>query len=554
MFQRLVAVLLLFGLNLLTTTPVLADSPDLTAQSVPYQAGFPRHDTSNTLWFASPSVVDIDQNGFLDVLIADGGGCVWGWDHQGNLLPGFPWMTRGSCQYTPRINGPLAIADVDGNNQLEVVAGTEGIDERTGNRGKVFVWNANGSLLPGWPKEMAWNTDHGSGHPEVSSVALANITGDTKLEIVAGTSNNASDGGDSDIDASPNLYIWEANGSLLPGYPTWYRTAGIYGLIGAADVTGDGYAEAVVVRDHPFVHVNKSDGEYLTNWPAETYVDPTKTSSTDPRVEFTKNAPVTGDLDGDGSIEVIVAGKVKDRSGGVSVASGILVFNSNGQRRLGWTIARQGGTPLYDNFLPSQAPALGDLDADGTLEIVVTLSDGTIRAYHEDGQLMWQYDFAQGHRLFAGEPVIGDITGDGSLDVVFGTYSPDGLDKDYVGILGLDANGQPLPDFPLPLTHEGTRDQRGIRGAPTLADLDYDCDVEILAGSMSGTVYVWDLPARYSPHNIPWPTARHDNLRTGNMGYSNWLSSSSNTMPISTLDDSLPFRIFLPVITNCYRN
>ena len=541
-------ILMSLGVSVLSCFPVLADSPVVYTQSFPHQTGFPRLEPNGTLWFASPSVVDINNDGSLDILVADGSGCIWGWDHKGRLLSGFPWMTSGSCQNTPRINGPLAIGDVDGDGEVEVAAGTMGIDGQPGNRGRVFVWNANGTLLPGWPHEMAWNVEHGDGHPEVYSVALANLAGNTQLEILAGTSNNASAGGTPGVDVLPNLYAWHGDASLLPGYPTWNQTAGIYGLIGAADLTGDGYAEVITGRDHQHLHVNKPDGQYLAGWPVTTFVDPTKTSSSDPRLTFTKNAPAMGDLDGNGSIEIIIAGKLKQVAGGASIGSGVLVFEPNGQRHPGWSIAKLGGPPLYDEFLPSQAPALGDLDADGKLEIVVALSDGIIRAYRENGSMMWQYDYAQGRRLFASEPVIGDVTGDGLLDVVFGTYSPDGVDKAHVKLLGLSANGQPLPNFPLPLTHEGNKDRQGLRGAPTLADIDQDCDVEILASSLAGVVYVWDLAAPYDSARMPWPTGRHDNFRSGTFG--------NLSLPLDSADDisgSSDVTLYLPILGRCAR-
>jgi hypothetical protein len=386
-----------------------------------------------------------------------------------------------------------------------------------GQRGRVFVWRANGSLLPGWPQEMDWNIQYGDGHPEVLSVALADVTGDDHLEILAGTSNNSSAGGQADVHLPPNLYAWHANGTLLPGFPTWRRTAGIYGQIGAADLTGDGRAEVIAGRDHMYLYAYNDKGQHLSGWPVRTYVDQSKSTwGIHPYLEFTNNAPSMGDLDGDGTVEVVIASKVKDpHQGHTTVNSGLLVVEPNGQRRDGWKIAKLGGDSLADSNQPSQAPALADLNNDGKLEIVVPLFDGTIRAYRENGDLLWQYDYAQGQKLYASEPAIGDVTGDGQLDIIFGTYSPDGSANQAVSLLGLDAQGQPLPNFPLPLTREGSSDRRGLRAGPTLADVDRDCEVEILAASQAGVLYVWDLPVEYDRTRFPWPTSRHNNLRNG---------------------------------------
>lgn len=497
------------------------------AQNYPNQPGFPRFEPTNTITFGSPSVVDIDNDGELDILVPDGNGCVWAWDHTGQVLPNYPLRTAGSCQGTPRINGPLAIGDVDGDGKPEIAAGTRGTGANPGQRGRVFVWNHNGSLVNGFPKEMAWNVQFGSGLPEVTTVAMANIRGAAALEIVAGTSNNSSAGGTPD-DPTRNLYAFRGNGVVISGFPTQYRRAGIWGFVGTADFDGDGYAEIITGRDHSFVHAYDNHGSPFQHWPAAApvyYHQPHGLF-----MEFTRDAPAIGDIDNDGTLEIVIAGKVRDPNQNRQVTnSAVLVLRPNGRREPGWYNAKLSGEPLSPVYPPTQAPALADLNDDGDLEIVVGLLDGTMRAYRPDGSLLWNYNFAQGHTLFASEPVIGDVTGDGDPDILFGTYSPDGSADNRARLHGLNAAGQPLNGFPLSLNDEDGGAKRGLRAAPTLADLDGDCDVEIVAGSQAGVLYVWDLPSPYVAENMPWPTARHDFQRTGfvnTVDNSNWLPPS----------------------------
>lgn len=548
------SILVLVGLarisGRVTVEATSGAAPAEMAQSFPYQTGFPRTEPK-TIEFAAPTVVDLNGDNKFEVLVADGSGCIWAWNSAGQPLPGFPWTTGGSCSNTPRVNGPLAIGDVDGDGLPEIIAGTRGVANAPGARGRVFVWNHDGSLLPGWPKEMDWNDLYGNGIAEVNSVALANVSGDGRLEVLAGTNNNAYAGGDPG-QYTGNLYAWHADGTLLPGYPTWHRRAGIWGLVGASDLTNDGYAEVITGRDHLYLHAYGPTGQQLPNWPIQTYLFPDRTHwGTDPYVEFTRNAPSMGDLDGNGTVEVVIAGKVRDPlQGGATVNSAVMVMLPNGRRAPGWSTPQLGsGAPIADTYDPNQAPVLADIDGNGQLEIVVALADGSVRAYRASGSLMWQYDYAQGQPLHASEPVVGDVSGDGQVDIVFGTFSPDGSVKGAVRVHGLDASGNLLPGFPLALTHEGSGDKQGVRAAPTLADLDCDGDVEILVSSWGGTLYVWDLPAQYRPDLMPWWTGRHDNQRTGSVTTLANRSATQNTAPVSRVRlNQVNSEIYLPLI------
>jgi hypothetical protein len=509
--------------------------PTLQPVTISAHAGFPLTDPQS-IEFGSPSVVDINGDGLQEILIGDGGGCVWAWDRNGKTLAGFPLHTIGNSCDGPRINGPIAIGDIDGDFLPEIVAGTDMVSKYPGQRGKVYAWNHDGSLISGWPKEMDWNLEYGEGQAEVYSVALANVIGDRSLEVIAGTSNNAANGGTEET-PNPNLYVWQGNGQLLSGFPNGLNS-GIFGFVGTANLSGDSHEEIITPRDHRHLHVYNSQGTQLPGWPIETFVDPSLPSEY-PFVEFTRSAPAIGDLDNDGQLEIVIAGKVRgDRaSGRPEINSAVMVFQPNGQRAPGWSVARLGdGPPVADSFSPSQATALADLDQDGKLEIVVTMNDGTARAYRANGDLLWKYNFAAGRTLFASEPVIGDINNDGKLETVFGTYSPDGSAGDAVGLIALTPTGSLLAGFPLKLDKETSSVKKGIRAAPTIADFDGDCYLEILAGSWSGTIYVWDLSTRSDTTHVPWPTTRHDLQRTGTIfpgnaavqteaiaGYTNWI-------------------------------
>ncbi|MBK9303177.1 MAG: VCBS repeat-containing protein [bacterium] len=436
-------------------------------------AGFPLLMNAETS--SHVAVGDIDGDGDLDIVTA--ADAIYAWDAEGrelrdgdaNPATSGPFISIGQT-WTP---AAVTLADLTPHPGLEIVASC-----RSGS--SIYVFQGDGTTAPGWPRPLnAWNW---------AAPAVADLDGDGDAEIVVTSTAGVT-------------YVWHHDGSDFFDGDANPATVGVfqvrsgesyqYGAPLLVDVNHDGRREVVVVSRYlngavDKVHALGNDAVDVAGWP---YTLGAWSSSI--------CSPAAGDLDGDGVLEIVFVTEndklhVLDETGH-AVAPFPLSFTAN---------SGQAG-------IPCPSPALGDLDGDGILDIVavkvVDSHTAYLCAYRKSGALLpgWPQPLASNSES---SPLVGDITGDGHPDVVFGIGG--GTDTSPNHIYGFRHDGTAVPGFPLVVGGP-------VRATPALTDLDRDGDVDLVYGGWDRAMHVWDLGQPWLPENMPWPTFHGNSARTG---------------------------------------
>ena len=361
------------------------------------QYGYP---TENYTIKSSPIIADLDGNGLKEIYFGSDNGSMYATMIGGLDVAGFPFETNDDVRSSPAVGdvdgdgqeelvfgskdgnlyivsstgsqefsynqsgyiiGAAALANLDGDNDLEIVFATQ-----SSSNGKVFAIHHDGSDVTGFPVDIAEKV--------IVGPAVADLENDGVMDIVAVSWDN-------------HIHVFDANGAVKTGFP--FETSNRFNSPATlVDLDGDGDLEIAAGNDNGNLYVLHHDATIMAEFDTGDDI---------------RGGITVADLDGNGSLELLFTG----------YDDHVHVWDPVTNTELaGWPV------DIGSNSLTG--PVAADLDNDGDLEVVTSTKSGNIHAFHHDGIPLTQFPFTVAGNVES-TPAIGDLDNDGDFELIFGT-------------------------------------------------------------------------------------------------------------------------------------
>lgn len=365
--------------------------------------------------FSTPALGDLDVDGDLEIVFGSFDKRVYALHHNGQLVSGFPpdsnhfdrfgWGNlKGRLADT--IWGSPSLADINDDGYLEIVIGTDegnfdnsfagGLDNwncpyrapitQGYCGGSIYAFDRNGQILEGFPRYEL---------EIIQSVpAVMDMNGDGQAEIFVGTGTFYHLNSPDKPAVGYEIYGMDSQGNDLPG---WEGGKAVGGSVPASpsigDITGDGHPNIVVAARDKRLYAWHTNGQLVSGFPMTPQdhfgqvLDP---------YDFGTSF-ILADYTGDGKMEIFLR-----HAWEIVIVDGTgqqLTANNNGSKPVFGTDG-----PLWNN------PAVGDLNGDGHLELVVQNSKLTVWDLPSSSTLadwpMFKHDAARSGTLLGSMPKV----------------------------------------------------------------------------------------------------------------------------------------------------
>ncbi len=378
----------------------------------------------------------------LEVLsLAHDFGPLMAWDSRGEPLAGWP-------RYEPGEAVGLSLGNFDADPaDLEPVANYfQGLR----------LYQGDGSLLGGWPVLAG---------TAFSTPAAADLDGDGVDEVISYPARRA--------DGTPFR-----TDIKVPAYPE--GDEGFAYAAEVADLDADGGPDFIALSSRSsLTRIWVSDIDGLR--PGFPVPLPGGTDSVGAR------STLIGDVDRDGILNIVVPSTDYPRSRGQ-----VQIFDNRG------VLLRT----MYGNTFGNNNTGLADMDGDGVPEIV-HVSNSEISVWRGDGSVLTGWpQFIDDLNL--SDPAVGDIDGDGQVDLVVSGFRVEQFLEGQLSLHAFRADGTYLPGFPR-FMHAAP----GAASPPVIADLDLDGRNDLIVSFMRGiglreTVFAYDLQGAGPYGPVEW--------------------------------------------------
>ncbi|MCK5833293.1 T9SS type A sorting domain-containing protein [bacterium] len=371
------------------------------------------------------------------------------------------------------------------------------------------VFSINGTYFSGFPVALSGNV--------LTHIAIGPVTG-TWFQFVFITDEGS-------------VHVIERNGTEVSPFPVDLGSSPGPAGIALWDFDNDGFCEIVAHVDES-LHVLGSDGANISGFPVSV------------ESEFGPAAsPAIGDLDGNGSAEIIVVGYNKlyayeadgtilplfpielgdtsafsysspvlvdlDNNDTLEICCGYHSFTGTNRGYIGaWNIeaGEIDSWPLllggYGSWIYGSL-ACGDLDGDRLPEIIATSHNGKGYVLNGDASSPDPWSMSLGIGALESSPLVCDFDNDGGPDILF-------LGNDTLGtITAFTAVGALIDSFPIEVGSPWKM------ATPSIDNMDSDINLEICALDSDGYLHLYKYPFSGTKYARPWIMGRHDPLRTG---------------------------------------